>query len=165
MIKIRPPVTQDCAEFIKTMQDSTNYHAPWTIAPKTKVEFDNYLIKYSKDNNKSFLIMYNDNIAGVINLNEIIYGCFKSAYLGYYGVKQFSSQGIMKEGLRLVIEETFTGLGLHRLEANIQPENIRSINLVKKLGFNKEGFSPKYLYIDNKWCDHERWALIIENWK
>jgi len=159
-IIIIEPSDNDGAEFISAMQFSQEYHAPWVDAPKTQEKFAEYLNKYNQANNKSFLIKYNNKISGVINLNEIVMGCFKSAYLGFYGAKQFSGLGIMQEGLRLVIEQAFNDLGLHRLEANIQPTNTRSINLVKKLGFNKEGFSPKYLYINNQWCDHERWAII-----
>jgi len=64
--------------------------------------------------------------------------------------------------MRLVLDYSFTTLGLNRLEANIQPENIASRRLVQKLGFRKEGFSPKYLQIGGKWCDHERWAILAE---
>jgi ribosomal-protein-alanine N-acetyltransferase len=53
----------------------------------------------------------------------------------------------------------FGDLGLHRVEANIQPANRRSINLVRRLGFEREGFSPGYLMVDGQWRDHERWAL------
>ena len=49
-------------------------------------------------------------------------------------------------------------MGLHRLEANIQPGSLASIGLVKGAG-SAEGFSPKYLKIGGRWRDHERWAL------
>jgi ribosomal-protein-alanine N-acetyltransferase len=70
----------------------------------------------------------------------------------------------MTRGLRAVLEIVFSDLGLHRVEANIQPANRRSINLVRRLGFEKEGFSPGYLMVDGEWRDHERWALRAENW-
>ena len=66
----------------------------------------------------------------------------------------------MAQGLQLVIEEAFGPLALHRLEANIQPENTRSLRLVRRAGFTKEGYSPNYLRIDGAWRDHERWALV-----
>jgi ribosomal-protein-alanine N-acetyltransferase len=70
----------------------------------------------------------------------------------------------MSEGLRAVIDAAFGELGLHRLEANIQPTNARSLALVQRLGFHKEGYSPRYLRLDGDWRDHERWALRSEDW-
>lgn len=105
-----------------------------------------------------------NELIAVININEPVFGAFKSAYLGYYMDAEFAGKGYMTEGLDLAIDYAFSELELHRLEANIQPGNIPSISLVKKLGFKKEGFSPKYLCINNVWCDHERWALIKEDW-
>lgn len=70
----------------------------------------------------------------------------------------------MKDGLSLVINYAFNNLGLHRLEANIQPENTSSIGLARGLGFKKEGFSEKYLQVNGEWKDHERWSILVENW-
>jgi ribosomal-protein-alanine N-acetyltransferase len=70
----------------------------------------------------------------------------------------------MTEGVRAVLGRVFGDLGLHRVEANIQPANLRSIALVRRLGFEKEGFSRRYLKVDGDWRDHERWALRAESW-
>ena len=66
----------------------------------------------------------------------------------------------MREGLQAVVRHAFKTLKLHRLEANIQPGNARSIALVKACGFRKEGYSPRYLKIAGRWRDHERWAIV-----
>jgi len=72
----------------------------------------------------------------------------------------------MQQGMQLIIEEAFTSLNLHRLEANIQSDNIASIKLVAKSGFVKEGYSKNYLRIGGKeWKDHERWAFVNECWQ
>lgn len=71
----------------------------------------------------------------------------------------------MGAGLRLVFKEAFEKMGLHRLEANIQPENNRSIKVVKSCGFRKEGYSRNYLKINGEWRDHERWAITCEDWR
>jgi [ribosomal protein S5]-alanine N-acetyltransferase len=105
-----------------------------------------------------------DAIVGVVNLNEIVRGSFQSAYLGYYAFRPHAGQGYMAEGLALVLRHAFGGLGLHRLEANIQPGNRQSRGLVRRLGFRKEGFSPRYLKIGGRWRDHERWAIVREAW-
>jgi [ribosomal protein S5]-alanine N-acetyltransferase len=101
---------------------------------------------------------------GVVNLNEIVRGAFHSAYLGYYGFNPHARQGYMAEGLGLVLRHAFRRVGLHRLEANIQPGNRASRALVRRLGFRREGFSPRYLKIGGRWRDHERWAIVREAW-
>jgi ribosomal-protein-alanine N-acetyltransferase len=85
--------------------------------------------------------------------------------LGYYAIVPFAGQGLMREGLQLMLQYAFQELQLHRIEANIQPENTASIALVKQCGFSKEGFSKRYLKIGGDWRDHERWALGVEDWE
>ena len=70
----------------------------------------------------------------------------------------------MSAGLKLLFSKAFEELKLHRIEANIQPENLGSIKLVEHHGFKKEGYSPRYLKINDTWCDHERWAITYEDW-
>lgn len=99
---------------------------------------------------------------GVINVSEIVRGHFRSAFLGYYAFAALAGQGYMTEGMVAALLWVFGPLGLHRVEANIQPENRASLALVKKMGFRQEGFSPRYLEVDGDWRDHERWALVKE---
>jgi ribosomal-protein-alanine N-acetyltransferase len=71
----------------------------------------------------------------------------------------------MTEAVELILKHAFVNLKLHRVEANVQPQNTPSINVLKRCGFTKEGFSRNYLKICGKWRDHERWAIIKEDWK
>lgn len=164
-VTIRYPNITDKEEFLAGMLASKSLHYPWTAPPINEKDFLCYLEKYESDTNISYLICFDEKIAGVININEIIRGSFQSAFLGYYVVNNFSGRGIMSNGLKKVMNEAFDRHGLHRLEANIQPENVASIRLVDQCGFKKEGFSPKYLNIMGKWCDHERWAITAEDFK
>jgi ribosomal-protein-alanine N-acetyltransferase len=69
----------------------------------------------------------------------------------------------MTAAMILLLRHAFRSLKLHRLEANIQPGNTASVALVKRCGFRKEGFSPRYLKVGGRWRDHERWAITRED--
>jgi RimJ/RimL family protein N-acetyltransferase len=161
---IREPKIEDKEVFISAMQRSQSLHHPWVKAPTTPKEFDEYFQRYQQPNQNSFLLC-NDkgNLVGVFNINEIVRGLFQNAYLGFYVVADYSGKGYMGAGLKLVLSKIFHELKLHRIEANIQPDNVKSIQLVKKNGFRYEGFSPRYLKIDNEWRDHEHWAMTYED--
>jgi ribosomal-protein-alanine N-acetyltransferase len=74
---------------------------------------------------------------------------------------EMRGRGLMTEAVQLATAHAFA-LGLHRVEANIQPGNLRSIALVERLGFRLEGFSPRYLRMGGEWRDHKRWALLAD---
>jgi [ribosomal protein S5]-alanine N-acetyltransferase len=152
----------DCEEFLGAVKRSRKLHRGWVSPPSTEKTFRELLTRAKKDDFCSFLICRKDTraIAGIVNISRIFYGPFRSAYLGFYVFEGYQAQGLMREGLRLVLRVAFRRLKLHRLEANIQPENRRSAALVKSLGFQLEGFSPKYLKVGGRWRDHNRWAIL-----
>jgi ribosomal-protein-alanine N-acetyltransferase len=165
-INIRELQLEDENAFLAMTQASREFHLPWVSAPLTHDEFVAYIQRYQQPTHKSFIVVNQDAaIVGVYNISEIVRGNFQSAYLGFYGSVAFSGKGLMSEALQLVLKEVFTTMGLHRLEANIQPGNEQSLSLIKRNGFRKEGFSPKYLKINHEWSDHERWAMTIEDWQ
>lgn len=99
-------------------------------------------------------------IVGAINLTNVVMGAFRSGYLSYFAFAGHERHGYMRTGLNAVVRHAFGKLKLHRVEANIQPENLASIALVRSCGFRREGYSPAYLKIGGKWRDHERWARV-----
>lgn len=163
-VLIREPVIEDKKAFLAAMQKSQSLHHPWVNAPLTDNAFDDYIQRAQQPNQKSFLVCdQSENIVGVFNISEIVRGLFQNAYLGFYAVADYAGKGYMSAGLKLVLKKVFTELQLHRLEANIQPENTPSMWLVKKNGFRYEGFSPRYLKINQEWCGHEHWAITVED--
>jgi GrpB-like predicted nucleotidyltransferase (UPF0157 family)/RimJ/RimL family protein N-acetyltransferase len=163
-IFIREIKNEDKEIFITAMQRSQSLHHPWVKAPINASEFDEYFNTYKKPNHRSFLVWdYSGNIVGVFNVSEIVRGIFQNAYLGFYAVSDYVGKGYMSAGLKLVLGKIFNELNLHRVEANIQPDNLKSIYLVKKNGFRYEGFSPRYLKINNVWRGHEHWAMTYED--
>jgi [ribosomal protein S5]-alanine N-acetyltransferase len=164
---VRPLVPEDCDRFVDMVVRSRTLHYPWVDPPDTRTAFLEYFQRHQAPNHTALLVCHrvDQSIVGVFNLSEIVRGIFQSAYLGYQVDERFSGQGYMTEGLRLVLRHTFVRMRLHRLEANIQPGNVRSIRLVQRCGFRYEGYSPRYLKIRNRWRDHERWAILSEDWR
>lgn len=97
---------------------------------------------------------------GSIGFNNIVRGAFLSCHLGYKLDGAEINKGYITEALRTGIEVMFSDYGLHRIEANIIPRNVRSLRVVEKLGFYNEGLASKYLKINGKWEDHIHMVLL-----
>jgi ribosomal-protein-alanine N-acetyltransferase len=166
-VYIAHPSLRDRADFIAAGKRSRLLHRSWVTMRFNDKTFDAYLKRSRKDDHACFLVRRADNdaIVGAININQIIRGFFHSGFLGYYGFRPHDGQGLMTDGLVLVLHHAFTKLKMHRLEANIQPDNAASIALVRRCGFRHEGVSLRYLKIAGRWRDHERWAITIEDWR
>ncbi len=163
-VQLRRPGLHDTDAFLRAVAQSRSLHRPWVQAPATVAAFRQYLERMDDPAHEPFLISLRGDgaLVGVVNLTNVVMGSFCSGYLGYYAFSGFERRGLMAEAVRLVIEHAFGSLGLHRLEANIQPDNGASIALARRCGFQREGFSPKYLRIDGGWRDHERWAIVAQ---
>jgi ribosomal-protein-alanine N-acetyltransferase len=162
--RIQPPAASDEEAFLKAMRDSIGLHHPWVTAPKDHAGWERYMKRLERENETGFLVkrILDGAICGVINLNVITYEALCSAYISYYGVAGRTENGYMKEGMLQVIRYAFDEIGLHRLEANIQPGNLASIGLARSTGFQYEGYSPRFLKINGEWCDHERWVVLAD---
>ena len=164
---LRPPTGGDGDELIKLARASRKLHRPWVAPPDSAEAFAGWLARVRESRNASFLVcrLEDGAVVGVYNLSEIVLGGFRSCYCGYYAHAGHSGNGYMREGLELLLRHLFRTLRLHRIEANIQPENNPSVALVRGAGFRLEGLSKRYLKVGGRWRDHERWALTVEDWK
>lgn len=159
-VTIRPVTAADGPRLVAANRAARDFHAPWAAPATTQAGFDAWFESVATGRRVSLLAEAGPALVGIINISEIVRGNFLSAYLGYYAYPEGTGQGRMTRAVALAIDHVFQVLRLHRLEANIQPANARSIALVQRLGFRQEGFSPAYLHIDGAWRDHERWAVI-----
>jgi len=166
-VYLRPPTRADRDEFVALMRASRTFHTPWATAPTDEDRFAAYLADARRADFEAMLVCRHPDgaILGFFNLSQIVRRGLQSAYLGYAIGKPFAGQGYMKEGLELVLRHAFMTLRLHRVEANIQPGNKASLALARGAGFRREGFSPRYLKIGGRWRDHERWAILAEEWR
>ena len=153
----------DFDEAHQLFQSSLEFYRGLANAPIDYQGFKVYCERNDDQANECFVICQNTDqkIIGVINLTQIFRKAFQSCYLGYSLGVNFTGQGYMTEAVNLVLQHVFERLELHRVEANVQPHNLASINVLQRCGFTKEGFSRKYLKIDDEWRDHERWAIIF----
>lgn len=155
----------DADELVAFHRENQAFHAPW-VSPFTEpAGFEPWFAQRVTGSHVTWLAREaaTGAMVGVFNLGHIVLGPMCSAYLGYYGSARLAGQGYMTEALRLVVRAGFDELGLHRIEANIQPGNAPSIALARRAGFRKEGFSPRYLKIGGAWRDHERWAILADD--
>lgn len=167
IVYIRPPQTYDCDEFIRLNRTSLRFYRGLVSPITTREQFADYVKRCAQSDFEGLLVCRkeDDAIVGSINLSQIFRGGFKSAYLDYRAGAAFAGRGYMTDAIELILGYTFNQMKLHRLEANIQPDNRASIALVKRVGFTKEGYSRRYLKIGGRWRDHERWAILAEDWQ
>ena len=166
-VYLRSPVSEDRDEFINLNRASRRFYRGLAMPVLTEQRFAGYIERCRQADFAGFMVCHivDDAIVGAINLSQIFGGGFQSAYLGYQVGAPFAGQGYMTEAIRLTLKQAFRQMKLHRLEANIQPDNIASIALVRGAGFTREGYSRRYLKIGGRWRDHERWAILAEDWR
>ncbi len=172
-VLLRYPTREDRDEFQELRIRSRRFHKKWEPSPPKGIDqygsaaFTRYCMSARSERVHRLLVCRHEEgaIVGSVVLSEIVRGCFQSAYMGYWVGAPFVRRGYLSEGVSLALRHAFVALRLHRVEANIQPDNKASIALAKRCGFRLEGFSERYLKIAGRWRDHERWAVLREEWK
>ncbi|WP_167043213.1 GNAT family protein [Salinibacterium sp. ZJ454] len=109
-----------------------------------------------------FVVEYDGQFAGQLNVSSIAYGSLSSATIGYWVSERFAGLGITPAAVALATDFCFFSLGLHRMEICIRPENVASLRVVEKLGFRYEGLRRRYIHIDGDWRDHFCFALTVD---
>ena len=169
-IHLRRPVARDADRFLSAVGASQRLHGAWVSAPSTRAAYRSYLARFGKPARGAQHLGFvaatveDDTLVGVLNLSEIVRGAFKSAYLGYYAFAPLAGHGYMTEALALLLDAAYRDVGLHRVEVNIQPSNLRSLALIERVGFQREGYSRRYVKIGGRWRDHVRFAMVAEDW-
>jgi ribosomal-protein-alanine N-acetyltransferase len=166
---LRPPVAADCHAFIAAVRASARLHGAWVAPPATPAAFRAWLGRLERDGGArtaSLLAVRADDgsLVGAFNLSEIVRGAFQCAYLGYYALVPNAGHGYMTEAFVRALDAAFGRLRLHRVEVNVQPSNTRSVALVERIGFAREGYSRRYVKIGGRWRDHGRYAMLAEDW-
>ena len=110
-----------------------------------------------------FMITYDDELVGQLTVNNVVRGALRSAQIGYWVDEGHANRGITTTAVAMATDHCFGPVGLHRVEVDIRPENVRSRRVAEKLGFREEGLYVRYLDIDRGWRDHVSYALTVED--
>jgi len=171
-VTLRLPRHRDYGEWAKLREESRAFLEPWEPRWATN-ELDpaawrhrlrRYRADFANGSGISFFIFENatGRLAGGITVGNIRQGASQSASIGYWMGERFAGRGLMVEALGLVIDHCFDTLRLHRLEAACIPSNNRSVRVLEKAGFRREGLLHSYLKINGAWQDHYLYALIAD---
>ncbi|MFG0306863.1 MAG: GNAT family N-acetyltransferase [Phycisphaerales bacterium JB040] len=175
-VTIRHPNAIDRAAFVALRRSSLEHLKAWEpdLGDDERqfgdASFDRLLARCDDQSEQKFVILNDEgSLVGYVGLGQIYRGPFCSCYMGYWIGAAYARRGYGAAGVRACLTRAFAperegGLGLHRVEANIIPENRASLALARRVGFRREGYSPRYLKIAGRWQDHERWAITQEDW-
>jgi ribosomal-protein-alanine N-acetyltransferase len=172
---LRPPRTGDVGELRKTLRRNHAHLQPWNPAPRAGedptsiTEISNQVLRQRREwkNGRAFafLVALRDEpstLIGKIALTGIMRGAMHGAYLGYWMDVDQQSKGLCTEGIRAVLDFAFGPAELHRIQAAIMPRNEKSLRVIERLGFRREGYAERYLQIAGTWEDHILFARTRE---
>jgi ribosomal-protein-alanine N-acetyltransferase len=172
---LRPPERGDWQEWAALRGESRAFLVPWEPSwpadalsrSAFRRRVARYAVDWRTDQGYSFFLFdrRDSRLLGGIGLSNVRRGVAETGSLGYWVGERYARQGVMSEGLALLLDFAFQRLRLHRLEAACLPGNVASRGLLAKTGFREEGYAEKYLCIDGKWQDHVLFAILAEQWR
>jgi ribosomal-protein-alanine N-acetyltransferase len=174
-LALRPSRTADIGEIRRVLRHNRAHLAPWNPAPPPGADptsitaVSNTVLRHRRDwrNGRVFAFVAAlraepSRIVAMIVLSGIMRGAFNGAYLGYWTDVDHQGRGVGTEGIKAVLDFAFGPAELHRIQAAIMPRNVRSLRVIEKLGFRREGYAERYLQIAGKWEDHILFARTRE---
>jgi len=172
-VRLRAPLVGDFRQWATLRSESRSFLEPWepTWSPDEldygawRLRLGRYREDIAQGSGMPFFIFskIGDKLYGGITLSNIRRGVAQTGSLGYWIGAQHAGQGFMQEAVRLVVDHAFDGLRLHRVEAACIPTNTRSVRVLEKAGFQREGVARSYLKINGVWQDHSLYAIVADD--
>ena len=177
-VGLRPLRVRDATTWSEVRIRNEQWLSPWEGRPESQpyatwaerhsaVVFTAMLRNIRKESRAGrtlpLAITYDGRLAGQVTASNVIRGAFDSTSVGYWVDSAVAGRGVLPTALALLVDHCFASVGLHRVEANIRPENSASRRAVEKLGFREEGLHQRYLFIDGAWRDHICFAVTRED--
>jgi ribosomal-protein-alanine N-acetyltransferase len=177
-VGIRPLRVRDATAWSEVRIRNEEWLAPWEGRPESQPEatwadrhgpvvFAAMLRHLRKETRAGrslpLALTYDGRFAGQVTASNVVRGAFDSASVGYWVDGAIAGRGALPTALAMLVDHCFDAVGLHRIEANVRPENTASRRVVEKLGFREEALHLRYLYIDGAWRDHLSFAVTRED--
>ena len=164
---LRPPRAGDFPEFAALMKVQRAEYRGFVTRQVKRKWFNDFVSCWQDRHARSFLICRQPDgaIVGSIGVFNIVHRNTKTAFTGYSIGARHVRLGYATEALQLALRFAFKQLKLHRIEASIQPHNAPSIALVKRAGFTCEGVARRFIKVGGRWRDHQRWAILADEWR
>ena len=165
----------DRAEFVRVHREGHDHFRPWMPKPPDgetiEQAFQSELERFETGRvtgtaERRVALLEDGRMAGVFGLSQIFHGPFKNAYAGWRVAADCLGRGLATEGVIALLDLAFAppplGVGLHRVQANVIPDNVPSVRVAEKAGFRPEGIALRYLEIDGRWQDHVMFAKTAD---
>ncbi len=174
-VGVQPIRMRDMVAWSEVRRRNRDWLAPWESTPPGTSYVDQYshavfaamtrALRRQARNGTAlpFVVTYQGRLVGQLTIGNIVRGSLNSGYAGYWVDRAVAGRGVTPTALALVVDHCFTAVGLHRIEANVRPENTASRRVVDKLGFRDEGIRQRYLHIDGAYRDHICYAVTVED--
>lgn len=176
-VGVRPLRRRDAAAWSEVRIRNERWLAPWEGRPRAaplsswadrhspavfRAMHRGYRREARAGRSLPFAVTYEGRLAGQVTVSTVVRGAFDSANLGYWVDERVAGRGVIPTAVALVVDHCFREVGLHRVEAEVRPENAPSLQVVRKLGFREEGRHRRLLFIDGDWRDHLCFSLLRE---
>lgn len=168
-VTIRPIRVRDARALERELVTNRRWLRPWEATnPHGPLSFDtragirSLLSNARAGSGLPFAVELGGEFVGQLNISGISYGSLSSATIGYWVAERTAGRGVTPTAVALATDHCFFGVGLHRMEICIRPENAASLRVVEKLGFRYEGLRRRFIHINGDWRDHFCFALTVE---
>lgn len=169
---LRVPALSDYREWSALRRESRAFLEPWEpLWASDELErsaWRHRIRRYREDHAAGTATAYfifgaqNNRLLGGITIGNIRHGVSQSAHIGYWMGEKHAGKGHMQDATRTLLDHAFSAMRLHRIEAACIPSNTRSIRVLEKVGFTREGLLRSYLRINGAWQDHYLYSLIAD---
>ncbi|MCU1636282.1 MAG: family N-acetyltransferase [Cryobacterium sp.] len=171
-VTLRPVRLRDARVLESELMENRSWLRQWeATSPYAPMSFDTRssirsLLSHARaGSGMPFVIEYQSELAGQLNVSSITWGSLSSATIGYWVGERFAGKSLTPTAVALATDFCFYQLGLHRMEICIRPENAPSLRVVEKLGFRYEGLRRRYIHINGDWRDHFCFGLVSDELK